>query len=70
VVQVRPPADQRPRRAAADLREVQKIRDEADQWSSIGAYVAKHVYVTFTHSMCPVCAQDFLSQLDRLIPRK
>ena len=47
-----------------------KIRDEDNQWSSLEAYMTHHAEVNFTHSMCPVCAQDFLSQLDRLAPRK
>lgn len=47
-----------------------KIRDEADQWSSIEAYMTKHAEVNFTHSLCPVCTKDFLGQLDRLAPKK
>jgi hypothetical protein len=47
-----------------------KIRDEADEWSSVEDYMAKHAEVNFTHSLCPGCAQDYLGELDRLAPRK
>lgn len=47
-----------------------KIRDEDNQWSSLEAYMTKHADVSFTHGMCPVCAGDFLGQLDRLAPKR
>ncbi len=47
-----------------------KIRDEADQWSSVETYMAKHAEVNFTHSLCPVCAGDYLRQVDRLASRQ
>ncbi len=45
-----------------------KIRDSEQDWVPVEAYMARHADVTFSHGLCPVCAQAFMDQAKRLIP--
>ncbi len=39
-----------------------KIRDDQGYWNSLEAYLARHTDATFTHGICPDCAQAFLRE--------
>lgn len=39
-----------------------KIRDDQGYWTAVESYVARHSAAEFTHSICPSCADDTLSQ--------
>jgi PAS domain S-box-containing protein len=51
--------------ALADVRELQKvlpicmyckkIRDDANYWQSVEAYISRHTNTVFSHGICPVC---------------
>ncbi len=43
-----------------------KIRNVADHWESVEAYVAAHSEATFTHSYCPECERKMIEEVDRL----
>jgi hypothetical protein len=36
-----------------------KIRDESDQWQQVEQYVAEHSDASFTHGVCPECAEKY-----------
>ena len=39
-----------------------KIRDDEGYWNRIETYIEKHSGASFSHSMCPECAEKFYSQ--------
>lgn len=40
-----------------------KIRDDSGYWKQIEAYISAHADVTFSHGICPDCAQKFYGDL-------
>ncbi len=40
-----------------------KIRDDQGYWSHIEAYISEHSEATFTHGVCPDCAQDLRREM-------
>ena len=40
-----------------------KIRDSNDYWESVDTYLRAHENITFTHSLCPDCAQELYPNL-------
>ena len=47
-----------------------KIRDDGGYWNKVETYIAKHSEATFTHGICPTCAEKFLQDLDARLPVK
>jgi len=47
-----------------------KIRDDEGYWSEVEAYIAKRSGATFTHGVCPSCAEKMLGDLPADAPRK
>ena len=47
----------------------QKIRDDKGYWTKVADYISEHSEATFTHGMCPECAEklygEFLDESDR-----
>lgn len=43
-----------------------KIRDDKGFWNQVEDYIRKHSEAEFTHSICPVCAEDAYRDLDSL----
>ncbi len=43
-----------------------KIRDGESDWVPVESYVQSHTHARFSHGLCPVCAQAFLDDLDKL----
>lgn len=43
-----------------------KIRDDKGYWLQIESYIQKHSEATFTHGMCPDCAQKVLDEMDQM----
>lgn len=41
-----------------------RIRDDKGYWQQVEAYIAKHSEVTFSHSICPVCAEEYERQFE------
>jgi hypothetical protein len=39
-----------------------KIRDEANHWHRVEAYVSDHSEVTFSHGVCPECFQRLMNE--------
>jgi PAS domain S-box-containing protein len=42
-----------------------KIRDDEGYWSQLEAYLSEHTDATFSHGICPECAQKFYSDLGK-----
>ncbi len=40
-----------------------KVRDDQGYWKQIEAYVSEHSEATFTHGLCPDCAQAFRAEI-------
>lgn len=40
-----------------------KIRDDQGYWNQIECYIHQHSDVSFSHSLCPVCAKDLYPEL-------
>jgi PAS domain S-box-containing protein len=40
-----------------------KVRDDHGYWNQIEAYISEHSEATFTHGLCPQCAQDFRDEI-------
>ena len=40
-----------------------KIRDDQGYWNHLEAYISDHSEATFTHGMCPDCAQSFREEM-------
>jgi len=40
-----------------------KVRDDHGYWSQIETYLSEHTEATFTHGVCPDCAQKFREEL-------
>lgn len=41
-----------------------KIRDDQGYWNQVEAYIEKHSYAQFSHSVCPECAKRLYPELD------
>jgi PAS domain S-box-containing protein len=41
-----------------------RIRDDKGYWQQVEAYVSKHSEATFTHSICPTCAEEYERQFE------
>ena len=41
-----------------------RIRDDKGYWQQVESYISKHSEVTFSHSICPVCAEDYERQFE------
>jgi DNA-binding response OmpR family regulator len=41
-----------------------KVRDDQNYWHQVESYVAKHTDATFTHSYCPDCFKNLLSEVE------
>lgn len=41
-----------------------RIRDDRGYWQQVEAYITKHSKVTFSHSICPACAEDYERQFE------
>ena len=42
-----------------------KIRDDEGFWNQVEGYIAKHSNIRFSHGLCPECAEDLLSDLEK-----
>jgi sigma-B regulation protein RsbU (phosphoserine phosphatase) len=61
--------------ALADVKQLQgllpicsdckRIRDPQDHWQTIENYLAKKTDATFTHSMCPICLEERMKELEQ-----
>lgn len=40
------------------------VRDDNGYWSTVESYVSDHSKATFSHSVCPKCAQELYPDLD------
>jgi PAS domain S-box-containing protein len=40
-----------------------KVRDDHGYWNQIEAYISEHSEATFTHGLCPTCAQAFREEI-------
>jgi hypothetical protein len=40
-----------------------KVRDDHGYWSQIETYLSEHTEATFTHGVCPDCAQRFREEI-------
>ncbi len=40
-----------------------KVRDDRGYWNSIESYLSDHTEATFTHGVCPDCAQELRSEM-------
>lgn len=60
-------------RALADVKQLsgmlpicsscKKVRDDHGYWSQIETYLSEHTEATFTHGVCPECAQKFREEI-------
>ena len=41
-----------------------KIRDDTGYWSQVEIYIQNHSEATFSHSLCPKCAEDIYNDMD------
>lgn len=41
-----------------------KVRDDSGYWSQVEVYIQKHSNASFTHGICPDCAEKMLRELD------
>ena len=41
-----------------------RIRDDKGYWQQVEAYISKHSEVTFSHSICPACAEEYERQFE------
>lgn len=41
-----------------------EIRDERGHWYPLEVFIEKHSDVSFTHSLCPICYEEFYSKED------
>jgi PAS domain S-box-containing protein len=41
-----------------------RIRDDKGYWQQVETYLAKHSEITFSHSICPACAEDYERQFE------
>lgn len=46
-----------------------KIRDDAGSWNEIEAYIDARSEATFTHAICPVCAETLYDDLETSEPK-
>lgn len=42
-----------------------RVRDDKGYWQQVEAFIAKHSEITFTHSICPDCAEEYERQFGR-----
>ncbi len=42
------------------------IRNAKEAWTSLETYIVEHTEATFSHGLCPACAQAYISELDAL----
>jgi len=42
-----------------------RIRDRQDHWQTIENYLAARTDATFTHSLCPICLEERMKELDQ-----
>lgn len=47
-----------------------KIRDDQGYWKNVEAYIAQHLNVMFSHSLCPDCVQKYYSEFCTKDPDK
>ncbi len=40
-----------------------KIRDDREYWHTLESYLGKNLDLTFTHGICPACAEEMLADL-------
>ena len=43
-----------------------KIRDDKGYWSGVETYISKHSEVLFSHGMCPECAAEAYSEIEKI----
>ena len=43
-----------------------KIRDDEGYWNQLESYISKHTDATFTHGLCPVCAEKAREEFKKL----
>ena len=49
----------------------ERIRNDADYWQQVEAYVADHAPVEFTHCVCPTCYDQLVRpELDKFRAKK
>jgi PAS domain S-box-containing protein len=41
-----------------------RVRDDQGYWQQVEAYITQHTEVTFSHSICPACAEEYERQFD------
>jgi len=53
-----------------------KVRNDTGFWQSVEQYVSSHTHATFSHGMCPECAENFKKEIlkanphpDQLLPK-
>jgi len=44
-----------------------KIRDDEGYWNQLEAYISKHTDATFTHSICPQCAEKYKAEIEETL---
>jgi hypothetical protein len=48
-----------------------KIRDDQGYWNQLEGYISKHTSATFSHGICPHCADELYPEaMERLRARK
>ncbi len=47
-----------------------KIRDDEGYWNQLEAYICKHTDASFTHGVCPECAESWKAELAKTIKKK
>ncbi len=43
-----------------------KMRDDAEYWSNVEAYLGKHLELQFTHSVCPECFAAQQAEIEKM----
>ena len=41
-----------------------KVRNEANYWEQVDSYLSSHSDLDFTHSICPVCTEKMMKELE------
>ncbi len=60
-----PSASKAVKRHAADLRILQKDKDDKGYWEEVSSYITRHSEVLFSHGICPACAEKVLEEVDK-----
>lgn len=47
-----------------------KIRDDEGYWNQVEEYIGKHADATFTHGLCPTCAEMAREEMKTLFKKE